>query len=128
MRSAKHAAKGEAALPVIDTRRGLLLAGADTALYRAFLLEYPKDETISRLRAALDAGHTQEAALLAHTLKGLAAQLGLDEVSAAARALEDALRQGGPVSACARRVFAAHERAVLAIARLSAASGLPPAF
>ncbi len=106
------------ALSVLDTRRGLLLAGSDEALYRAFLLDYPQDDTVPRLRAALDAGRMEEAALLAHTLKGLAAQLGMDEVADAACALQNAIRSGEPTAACERRVLAAHERAVRAVTRL----------
>ncbi len=110
------------ALSVLDTRRGLLLAGSDEALYRAFLLDYPQDDTVPRLRAALNAGRMEEAALLAHTLKGLAAQLGMDEVAGAACALLEAIRAGKPTAACERRVFAAHERAVRAVTRLLSGS------
>ncbi len=107
------------ALSVLDTRRGLLLAGSDEALYRAFLLDYPQDDTVPRLRAALRTRRMEEAALLAHTLKGLAAQLGMDEVADAARALQEAIRAGEPTATCERRVLRAHKRAVRAIARLS---------
>lgn len=107
---------------VLDTRRGLALAGSDEALYRAFLLDYPQDDTVPRLRAALHSGRMQEAALLAHTLKGLAAQLGMDEVADAARALQEAIRAEQPTAACERRVLYAHKRAVRAIARLCADS------
>lgn len=124
----KHTAKSEAAHPVIDMRRGLLLAGSDEALYRAFLLEFPQDDTVSRLRAALRAGRMEEAALLAHTLKGLAAQLGMDEVSTAAHALQEAIGEGRPAGPAARRVFRAHERALCAVARLADGPSLPPAF
>lgn len=125
---AEHTAQSQAALPVIDMRRGLLLAGSDRALYRAFLLEYPRDDTLPRLFAALSAENVPEAALLAHTLKGLSAQLGMSELSEAARALEAALKTGAAIPACARRVHAAHERVLLAIGRLGGISGAPPAF
>ncbi len=123
-----HSAVSSSALSVLDTRRGLLLAGSDEALYRAFLLDYPQDDTVPRLRAALQAGRMEEAALLAHTLKGLAAQLGMDEVADAARALQAAIRAGEPTAACERRVFAAHKRAIRAVMRLSAGPvpGLEP--
>ncbi len=114
-----HSALSGSALSVLDTRRGLLLAGSDEALYRAFLLDYPQDDTVPRLRAALNAGRMEEAALLAHTLKGLAAQLGMDEVADAAHALQEAIRAGEPAAACERRVLRAHRRAVRAIAHLS---------
>lgn len=122
MRNAKHEAGEKAALPAIDLHRGLLLAGSDKALYRSFLLDYPQDDTVSRLTAALDAGDLAEAALLAHTLKGLAAQLGMEEVCQSAQALLNALRGGRPFRDPARRVLRAHERVLRAL------SPLPPEF
>ena len=62
------------------------------AMIHKFVLLFLKDDSYSNLEAALKAGDVQTAFRAAHTLKGLAANLGLVQLGQAASALTEALR------------------------------------
>lgn len=62
------------------------------ALVRRFLGKFPADPSYAECKAALTAGDLATAFRAAHTLKGTAANLGLDALTAAASALTEALR------------------------------------
>lgn len=65
------------------------------AMIRKFLLKYPGDPSYGQLDAALDAGDLQAAFRAAHTLKGVAQNLGLERLYKAADAVCEATRHGG---------------------------------
>lgn len=59
-----------------------------------FLQMLRQDDTFSVLTAALERGDGEEAFRMAHALKGIASNLGLDTLSDAASALTSELRDG----------------------------------
>ncbi len=68
------------------------LGGA--VLAERFLRLFAGDDTFDMLSAAMTAGDTQRAFRAAHTLKGVAANLGLSRLCEASSALTEALRSG----------------------------------
>ena len=62
------------------------------AAVERFLRMFAGDDTFAMLEAAMSAGDVQRAFRAAHTLKGLAANLGLVQLGQAASALTEALR------------------------------------
>jgi two-component system sensor histidine kinase/response regulator len=64
------------------------------SLYRSLLAKFVAGQQAvpARIAAALAAGRPDEAQRLAHTLKGVSAQIGAERVRELAEALEDALR------------------------------------
>ena len=79
----------------VDTVAGLRVAGGDEALYRRLLERFRQSEGvfISRLREVLDGADVEIAERYLHTLKGTAATIGAKELSAAAAALEQGLKE-----------------------------------
>ncbi len=73
--------------PVLRSR----FAGMDKIAER-FLMRFPDDPTMQLLKQALDAGQVEEAERAAHTLKGIAANLGLDNLSSKAAACVNFIR------------------------------------
>ena len=89
------------AIEGLDLALGLRRAMGVKKLYFSMLgrfLEGRRD-TPGRLREALDAGDLKEAELLAHSLRGLSAQIGATQVPAHAQALEQALHGAQPRAA-----------------------------
>lgn len=94
-----------------------------------FIRRFASDGSYDALTAALRAGQGQEAFRAAHTLKGVAANLGLERLCAAASALTEALRSGGITSetaALAETVAAQYAQVMAGIAELEDA-GKPAA-
>ncbi len=80
----------------IDSTSGLNHVGGNRTLYRDLLVRFAGDfgslgMDFSRL---LDGGETDEAVRLAHTLKGVSANLGADSLHRKAAVLEKALKEG----------------------------------
>ena len=88
-----------ASLPGLDTALGLSRAGQRTTLYLHILRRFAQEQsdTMTRLEDALAQGDRPGAERLAHTLKGLAAQIGAEALAQAAQALEKTLREPGKV-------------------------------
>jgi PAS domain S-box-containing protein len=89
-----------AALPPlegIDSNAGLAVCGGNLDLYRRLLLKFRKgyEGFESRIESALDEEDLETATRLAHTMKGVAANLGALETSATAAALETLCKEGG---------------------------------
>ena len=61
---------------------------------RKFLLRYPDDPSFAQLRNAVENSDWQTAFQAAHTVKGIAQNLGLEHLYRAADALTEALRDG----------------------------------
>jgi HPt (histidine-containing phosphotransfer) domain-containing protein len=62
-------------------------------LLKRFEAEY--GDFNDKLRAAVDAGNMEEASLLAHTMKGLAGNLGADDLHEASKVVEALCKSGG---------------------------------
>jgi two-component system, sensor histidine kinase and response regulator len=83
-----------ASLPGIDIDTGLLRCMHDADLYRELLVQFHQhyEKAASQLEDMLASKRMEDAAFLAHAVKGAAGNLGADDVSQAAGAVEDALR------------------------------------
>ncbi|MCI8453466.1 MAG: Hpt domain-containing protein [Lachnospiraceae bacterium] len=64
------------------------------AMYLKFLLRFPADPNFESLKEAQAAGDTEAAFRAAHTLKGVAGNLGLDRFYESVAKLTEALRAG----------------------------------
>jgi len=87
--------EGEAPrLAGVSTDEALECVNGNVALYRKILAAFRKDQAdaVARIRAAWRSGERKTAILLAHTLKGLAGNVGAFELAKAVKALEAALR------------------------------------
>ena len=96
-RAAPAAGTDEPSLPEIaglDVHAGLHHAGGKAAFYSQLLRRFAHDyaDFTEPFESVLAAGHWEDATRQAHTLKGLAASLGADEVRSRAAALENAAR------------------------------------
>lgn len=91
------------------------------AMTSRFIQRFASDGSYNALMAALDAGQGQEAFRAAHTLKGVAANLGFERLWAAASALTEQLRGGtvtGETAALADAVSAQYAQVTAGIAEL----------
>lgn len=82
-------------LPGISVEEGLTRVGNNRSLYQKLLGQFrvSNEETLANIRAALKAGDLTTAARLAHTVKGVAANLGADSLSSLGAELESAIKQ-----------------------------------
>jgi PAS domain S-box-containing protein len=82
-------------LPGISIEDGLTRVGNNRSLYQKLLGQFraSNEETVANIRAALAVDDLAKAARLAHTVKGVAANLGADELAAVGEELERALKQ-----------------------------------
>jgi CheY-like chemotaxis protein len=83
-------------LPGIDSATGLRRVAGNEALYRKLLLDFHRDyaSSIDRMRAAIRAELLTDAERQAHTLKGVAGNIGAMELHRTAQELDSALRLG----------------------------------
>ncbi|MEY5097479.1 MAG: hypothetical protein RJA36_198 [Pseudomonadota bacterium] len=103
---ASPAGAASAALPALeniaglDVAQGLRRVLGREALYRDLLEKFVsgQGDAPQRIGAALAAGEHAEAERAAHTLKGVAAQIGAARLSERALALEQAIRAGEPLA------------------------------
>ena len=79
-------------IPGVNMDEGLRRFGNHSALYIRFLKRFPEDPSFPALMDALRDGRMHDAFLLAHTFKGLTAQLGITSLHAPASVLCDLLR------------------------------------
>lgn len=84
---------------VLDRDTALKRMGGDQALYQRLLDRFGEREADApqRLRQALDSGDNDAARRIVHNLKGLAANIGADQLATASRHLEYHLDGGKPV-------------------------------
>lgn len=80
----------------IDTAAGLHCVAGNRPLYRALLRDFYRDnrETMGDIRESLKSGDRERTQRLAHTLKGVAGNIGAEAVWEAARKLELAIIKG----------------------------------
>jgi two-component system sensor histidine kinase/response regulator len=82
-------------VPQLDVDRGLSLSNHNTRLYVSLLGKFvqSQEQAVHQVRAALAQADVPSAERVAHTLKGVAASLGAQALSAAGAALEQALHR-----------------------------------
>jgi CheY-like chemotaxis protein len=80
----------------IDVAGGLKRVAGNKRLYRDLLTQFAtkQGDAGAQIAAALESGDRQFAERLAHTVKGVAGNIGIPQVQAAAEKLEKAIRQG----------------------------------
>lgn len=91
------------------------------AMTSRFIRRFASDGSYAALTAALRTGQGQEAFRAAHTLKGIAANLGFEELREAASALTEQLRCGAvtaETAPLAEAVFARYAQVMTGIAEL----------
>jgi CheY-like chemotaxis protein len=99
--TAKHDVENNAhidlkSLPGLDVSAGLRHTAGKESLYRSLLKQFcvEFDHFSDRTQSMLAAGRIEDAGRLAHSLKGVAANLGATETAETAAALEKALKAG----------------------------------
>ena len=81
-------------IPGINVTDGLRRVAGNKRLYRDLLMQFAtKSDPASEIAAALKSGDTRLAERLAHTVKGVAGNIGIMEVHSAAQSLEKAIRE-----------------------------------
>ena len=78
------------AIPGVDTREALCRMSGDISLYRELLSTFPGsyEKAVAAIPELLATGHRVDARFLAHTVRGVAGNLGIAEVQQAATRLE----------------------------------------
>jgi CheY-like chemotaxis protein len=109
--------------PGLDTAAGLRRVAGNEKLYLRLLQQFVQHHAHAPQRAqeALDAGDRDTLHRLVHTAKGVAGNIGLGDLAAAALALEDALHRPGDVPgvpAAMARLAAENTRALAALRSL----------
>jgi two-component system sensor histidine kinase/response regulator len=99
-------------IPGLDTADGLSRVAGNRKLYRRILLQFVEQQgpAVAQITEALARGDAALAERLAHTVKGVAGNIGAKTVHAAAGALEKAIRDHAPaadIEAAKSRVSAA---------------------
>ncbi len=81
-------------LPGLDIKSGLLLVGGKEKLYRKLLGKFERDYTLATetIKKAWDNGDFEEAERQAHTVKGVAGNIGAKPVALSAGKIEAAIR------------------------------------
>jgi two-component system sensor histidine kinase/response regulator len=97
----------------LDIANGLARVAANRKLYLKLLRQFVEQQgpSVAQLTVALSQGDVSLAERLAHTLKGVAGNIGAKQVQSAAGALENVLRAG----AAASEVHSAKERVAAAL-------------
>lgn len=83
----------------VDTRAAVSRFADNAGLYRRFLLKFLDDDTFQQVGAALKAADWQAMLGAAHTLKGVAGNLGLQQLYEASSQIVANLRAGDPSAA-----------------------------
>jgi two-component system sensor histidine kinase/response regulator len=90
----------------LDAERGLKLLNGNLPAYLRLLRRYALEQSgdVGRLRESYTRGERDEARLIAHTLKGSSANLGITGLQGMAAELEKAIKEGCEVEAIARQL------------------------
>ncbi|MDR1217958.1 MAG: Hpt domain-containing protein, partial [Oscillospiraceae bacterium] len=70
--------------------------GGNMGLYKKLLIRFVEANYTDSLAAEIESGNIEGAANMAHTIKGVSANLSLPEVNTVSAALESALKNGQP--------------------------------
>ncbi|SPF52541.1 hypothetical protein SBF1_5850001 [Candidatus Desulfosporosinus infrequens] len=83
-------------MPGISFSDGLARLGGNLKLYKKLLSQFYSSNTgtVDNINTAISNGNDKAAIILAHTLKGVAANLGANQLAAICTDLETALKQG----------------------------------
>ena len=84
------------AMDGIDIEGGIRRVGGNRKLYRNILMKFRSSQAnaVTEVKAAVADDDMESATRAAHTVKGVAGNIGADDLQAAARALESALEDG----------------------------------
>lgn len=97
----------------VDVAETLRRFSGNEALLERFMRAFPQDETFAALAVAVEAAHYDEAGRLAHTLKGIAGNLGFQRLQEHCAALVLAVREDRPADVPAAFADVAAEHQVL---------------
>ena len=88
-------------IPGLDTRQGLARANNNLKLYRKLLTTFVRDfeGADQEIIALLDKGHKEDARRIAHSIKGVGANIGADQVSHLAAEVELCIRENQTIQA-----------------------------
>jgi two-component system sensor histidine kinase/response regulator len=113
----------------LDTGDGLARVAGNAKLYLKLLRQFAEQQAnaVTNISAALAANDRATAERLAHTLKGVAGNLGATMVQAAAGALEKVLRDQAPAAEVEAKLKHTGEQLAPLLAQLSAALAPPAA-
>jgi len=103
---------------IIDMDSGLQRVGGNAALFKRLLGKYADGGYLMKLEDHISSGQLSDAAVDAHTIKGVSANLSLIRVNAAALALELALKNGEDYSQKLSALRDAHNEAIAEISKL----------
>ena len=103
---------------LIDLDSGLARVGGNMTLFKRLLGKYADGGYIEKLLAHIADGDIGGASADAHTIKGVAANLSLMAVNAAAVELEHALKNGGDYSAFVEKLSELHNATLSEIAKI----------
>lgn len=97
------------------------------AFIKKFVLKFADSTDWLQLHAALEENRIEDAFRAAHTMKGVASNLGMTELYSASSQLTELLRDGVPrdVSAALAAVDASYQKTLAAIQRLRADKSMP---
>ncbi|MCX2982828.1 response regulator [Halieaceae bacterium IMCC14734] len=87
-------------MPGLNLKEGLARVGGNTTLYLSLLQDLCRDyaDAGEQIKATLATGDTDNAAALAHKLRGIAFNLGAGELGAAAQVIEQGIKSGSEVT------------------------------
>jgi HPt (histidine-containing phosphotransfer) domain-containing protein len=80
----------------INAEDGAKRVGGNMALYKKLLTRFVEGNYLESLTTELESGNIEGAANMAHTIKGVSANLSLTKVNEISAALESALKNGKP--------------------------------
>jgi len=104
------------AFPFIDAEdAGRRMAG-NMSIHNMLLRKFMENTYMEQLDAALAAGDSAEAAGLAHTIKGVGANLSLQRLQAVAAELDKAYKQDGDTEALTALLKTVHGETMTAVA------------
>jgi len=129
VRAVRTGLEALAGIEGLDTRLGLAQVGGREALYLRLLSKLPEDQAgaADRLDLAMAASDWSEAERVAHTLKGVAAQIGALPLSDCAARLEQAIRQRLPAADLAPLLLAVRQALKPLLQAIAAALPQPDA-
>ncbi|WP_295957274.1 ATP-binding protein [Rhodoferax sp.] len=108
------------AMPGLDTAAGMRRVAGNEKLYLRLLQQFVQHHANAPQRAqeALAQGDMATLQRVVHTAKGVAGNIGLTDLAAAALALEEALHQGGDVATAMARLQTENTRGLAALRSL----------
>ena len=107
-------------LAYIDIDDALKRVGGNKGLYVKLLGRFIDGKHMEALESAISSGNAEEASHLAHTLKGVSANLSLMKLAAISADIEQVLKASGDHSALLAELKLAYEATVGKIAEVSA--------